>query len=48
MTENIKVIIYFLACVVVSALVLYLSVAAIGQITGTISAIMYSRKKRRK
>ena len=47
MTENIKVIIYFLACVVGFALMLYLSVAAIGQIVGTISALMYSRKKRR-
>lgn len=48
MTENIKIIIYFLACVVGSALMLYLSVAAIGQIVGTIDALMYSRKKRRK
>lgn len=45
MTENIKVILYFLACVVGSALVLYLSAAAIGQIAGTIQAFMDSRKK---
>lgn len=48
MTENIKVILYFLACVVGSALMLYLSAAGIGQIVGTIDALMYSRKKRRK
>lgn len=48
MTENIKIIIYFLACVVGSALLLYLSAAAIGQIVETIAALMYSRKKRRK
>lgn len=45
MTENIKVILYFLACVAGSALMLYLSAAAIGQIAGTISAFIDSRKK---
>ena len=48
MTEIIKALLYLLACVAGSSLVLYLSAAFIGEVVGTIDALMYSRKKRRK
>lgn len=45
MTENIKAIIYFLACVIFLTLGLYSTAALTGIAIGTISAFMKSRQK---